>query len=319
MIVKRYVKKSTIYIIAAIMAVLTAGAMYLGVVHRFTYGAKYKNYTTWSAQVLSLKEYKHEDSNDNVYYHYSAFLTYNVNGTVYTPVTDEVFTEEDVPMEGEKIPIFYNNSDPGDYVLVKYDWLTKSYIPLSDKGDVWLFTAFLLLGFVLLLIPMNLENDQVQGVMIGSGLLLFGLDGIVMGTIMHKFQMFFLAIFGIFGGIILFRYLFIPKEKRQRADAVSASLRLFKVVDIYVNPQTGVKTVVFSMPENNGATYELFSLDDIYNQYNYGDMYQIDKTVLLGFGLGRQINGSYTIDINGLNPSHIQPLNPLLKKMFSRV
>lgn len=74
-----------------------------------------------------------------------------------------------------------------------------------------------------------------------------------------------------------------------------------------------------SMPENNGATYELFSLDDIYNQYNYGDMYQIDKTVLLGFGLGRQINGSYTIDINGLNPSHIQPLNPLLKKMFSRV
>lgn len=48
-------------------------------------------------------------------------------------------------------------------------------------------------------------------------------------------------------------------------------------------------------------------------------MYQIDKTVLLGFGLGRQINGSYTIDINGLNPSHIQPLNPLLKKMFSRV
>ena len=48
-------------------------------------------------------------------------------------------------------------------------------------------------------------------------------------------------------------------------------------------------------------------------------MYQIDKTVLLGFGLGRQINGSYTIDINGLNPSHIQPLNPILKKMFSRV
>lgn len=95
MIVKRYVKKSTIYIIAAVMAVLTAGALYLGVVHRFTYGAKYKNYTTWSAQVLSLKEYKHEDSNDNVYYHYSAFLTYNVNGTVYTPVTDEVFTEED--------------------------------------------------------------------------------------------------------------------------------------------------------------------------------------------------------------------------------
>ena len=80
-----------------------------------------------------------------------------------------------------------------------------------------------------------------------------------------------------------------------------------------------MKTVVFSTPENNGATYELFSLDDIYNQYNYGDMYQIDKTVLLGFGLGRQINGSYTIDINGLNPSHIQPLNPLLKKMFSRV
>ena len=76
-----------------------------------------------------------------------------------------------------------------------------------------------------------------------------------------------------------------------------------------------MKTVVFSMPENNGATYELFSLDDIYNQYNYGDIYQIDKTVLLGFGLGRQINGSYTIDINGLNPSHIQPLNPLLKKM----
>ena len=319
MIVKRYVKKSTIYIIAAVMALLTAGALYLGVVHRFTYGAKYKNYTVWSAQVLSLKEYKHEDSNDNVYYHYSAFLTYNVNGTVYTPVTDEVFTEEDVPEEGEKIPIFYNNGDPGDYVLVKYDWLTKSYIPLSDKGDVWLFTAFLLLGFVLLLIPMNLENDQVQGVMIGSGLLLFGLDGIVMGTIMHKFQMFFLAIFGIFGGIILFRYLFIPKEKRQKADVVSASLRLFKVVDIYVNPQTGVKTVVFSMPENNGATYELFSLDDIYNQYNYGDIYQIDKTVLLGFGLGRQINGSYTIDINGLNPSHIQPLNPLLKKMFSRV
>ncbi|RGF45508.1 DUF3592 domain-containing protein [Roseburia sp. AF42-8] len=126
MIVKRYVKKSTIYIIAAVMAVLTAGALYLGVVHRFTYGAKYKNYTTWSAQVLSLKEYKHEDSNDNVYYHYSAFLTYNVNGTVYTPVTDEVFTEEDVPMEGEKIPIFYNNSDPDNYVLVKYDWLTKS-------------------------------------------------------------------------------------------------------------------------------------------------------------------------------------------------
>lgn len=184
MIVKRYVKKSTIYIIAAVMALLTAGALYLGVVHRFTYGAKYKNYTTWSAQVLSLKEYKHEDSNDNVYYHYSAFLTYNVNGTVYTPVTDEVFTEEDVPMEGEKIPIFYNNSDPDDYVLVKYDWLTKSYIPLSDKGDVWLFTAFLLLGFVLLLIPMNLENDQVQGVMIGSGLLLFGLDGIVMGTLL---------------------------------------------------------------------------------------------------------------------------------------
>lgn len=318
MIVKRYVKKSTIYIIAAVMAFLTAGALYLGVFYRFSYGAKYKDYSSWSARVVSLDEHKHEDSDDHVYYHYSAALRYNVAGTVYTPVTDEVFSEENVPEEGDSIPIFYNNRDPGDYVLVKYDWLTKSYIPLTDKGDIWIFTAFLLLGFILFLIPMNLENDQIQGIMIGSGLFLIGLDSIVMGIIMRNFQMFFLIIFGILGAIILFRYIFIPKEKRQKADAVSASLRLFKVVDTYMDPQTGVKTVVFSMPENNGLTHALFSLDDIYNQYHYGDMYQIDKTVLSDFYQERQINGSYTININGLDPSHIQPLNPILKRLFSR-
>lgn len=36
--------------------------------------------------------------------------------------------------------------------------------------------------------------------------------------------LFFLIIFGLLGAIILFRYIFIPKEKRQKADAVSASL-----------------------------------------------------------------------------------------------
>lgn len=204
-------------------------------------------------------------------------------------------------------------------MLVKYDWLTKSYIPLTDKGDIWIFTAFLLLGFILFLIPMNLENDQIQGIMIESGLFLIGLDSIVMGIIMRNFQMFFLIIFGILGAIILFRYIFISREKRQKADAVSASLRHFKVVDTYMDPKTGVKTVVFSMPENNGSTHALFSLDDIYNQYHYGDMYQIDKTVLSDFYQERQINGSYTININGLDPSHIQPLNPILKRLFSQV
>lgn len=155
--------------------------------------------------------------------------------------------------------------------------------------------------------------------MIESGLFLIGLDSIVMGIIMRNFQMFFLIIFGILGAIILFRYIFIPKEKRQKADAVSASLRHFKVVDTYMDPQTGVKTVVFSMPENNSSTHALFSLDDIYNQYHYGDMYQIDKTVLSDFYQKRQINGSYTININGLDPSHIQPLNPILKRLFSQV
>lgn len=319
MIVKRYVKKSTIYIIFGILTALSIGALYLGIIRRFTYQAKYQNYNLLGAQVSSLEEYQHEDSDDNVYYRYSAVLTYKADGTVYTQTTEDIFSEDDVPAEGDTLPVFCSISNPNDYVVAKYDWMSKSYIPLSDKSDTWLFTAFLLIAFALILLPMNLENDQVQGILIGSGFLLFGLDGIVMGIIMHRASLFILLIFGFFGAIILFRYLFIPKERRQKADAVSAALRLFKVVDIYVNPQTGIKTVVFSMPENNGATFELFSYDDIYNQYNYGDMYQIDKTVLLGFREARQINGSYTIDINGLNPAHIQPLNPVLKKLFSRV
>lgn len=319
MTVTRYVSKRTMWIIFSIIAVLSAASLYFGTIHRFTTLAKYKDYALVGAKVVSLEEYEHEDSDDNIYYRYSAVLTYQIDGTTYTKTTEDIFSTDNVPEEGERIPILCHKGNPNDYVIAKYDWMTHSYLPLDNKGDVWLFTGLLLIGFALLIWGMAIDVDQMQGVLIGSGLLLMGIDGVVMGILCKNFKMFFLLIFGAVGVFILYRYLLVPKERRHKEDAASGSLRLFKVVDIYVDPQTNVKIVVFSLPENNGATNQYYSYDDVRNLYNNGNMYQIDKRVLQSFQETRIVNGRYTININGLDESHIQPLHPAVRKILSRV
>lgn len=315
--VERYVSKRTLWIIALIFAVISIVALYFGTFYRFVIKEKYKEYQICKATVISLEEYEYEDSDDNTYYHYSAELEYQIDGVSYTQVTDDIFSKDDVPDKGEAIKICYQKENPNEYYVAKYDWMTHSYLPMENRGDDILFTAIIFISMILIVVPMALDTDQIQGVLLGSGLLLMGLDGIVMGFICKNFGMFFLIIFGIVGAIVLYRYLFIPKERRIKEDEASEYLRLFRVVDIYQDLQTNIRTVVFSLSENNGNTQELYSYDDNYNYFGYGDMYQIDKRVLQYFQETRIVNGAYTININGINESDIQPLNPIVKKMFS--
>ena len=73
------------------------------------------------------------------------------------------------------------------------------------------------------------------------------------------------------------------------------------------------KATVISLEE-----YEYEDSDDnTYYHYSAELEYQIDKRVLQYFQETRIVNGAYTININGINESDIQPLNPIVKKMFS--
>ncbi|MGN0341900.1 MAG: DUF3592 domain-containing protein [Roseburia sp.] len=211
--VVRYVDKKVIWLVFAGMMVCSAIMLYFGTVHRFTYASKYANYSDVGGRVNSLQKYEHEDSDDHTYYTYSAEIEYTVDGVDYFQVTDDIFTKDDVPEEGRKVPILYNNDDPNDYVVAKNDWMTRSLVPLSDSGDDWLFTSLLLLGIGLIVAAMALDNEQVRGIILGSGLLLMGIDGVVMGIITRNFAMCFLIIFGAVGAFVLYRELFVPKER----------------------------------------------------------------------------------------------------------
>ena len=216
MIVERYVDEKVLWLIFTVMMICSVVMLYFGTIHRFTYASKYENYSDVGGLVNYLQEYEHEDSDDNTYYTYSAEIEYTVNGIDYIQVTDDVFSEDNVPEEGQRVPILYNNDNPNDYVVGKYDWMTQSLIPLSDKGDGLLFTGLLLVCFSLIVMAMALDNDQVRGIILGVGLLFIGIDGVAMGVIMRQPAMFLLLLFGAVGAFVLYRYLFVPKECRER-------------------------------------------------------------------------------------------------------
>ena len=315
--VVRYVDKKVIWLIFAVAMICSAITLYFGTAHRFTYASKYENYSAVGGRVNSLEEYEHEDSDDRRYYTYSAEIEYTVDGVDYIQVTDDIFHEDDVPEEGRKIPILYNNDNPDDYVVAKEDWMTRSLVPLSDKGDGWLFTCLILFSFALMLAAMALDNDQVRGIILGFGLLLLGIDGVVMGIITRNFAMCLLIIFGAVGAYVLYRYLFVPRERREREEAASESLRMLRAVEVYGDPQNGRNIIVFSMMEDNGNTVHYFSYDDYNQRFHRGEIYQIIKDEAMGFDESRQVYGFDTIDISGIDENAIQELNPLLKKIAS--
>lgn len=121
------------------------------------------------------------------------------------------------------------------------------------------------------------RKQKIELVCLGCGLILMGIDGVVMGAIMDNVALYFLVIFGAAGAFILYRHLFAFAEQRRREGDSNASLRMIKVVDIYIAPQTGLKTVVFSMMENNGDTAQILSYDDHNHRFHSGDIYQIVK------------------------------------------
>lgn len=206
--VKRYVDQKVIWLIFAVLMVLSVITMYFGTIHRFTYASKYEEYSQVSGRVYSLQEYEHTDSDDDTYYTYSAVIGYTANGTEYLQNTDDIFSEDNVPDEGRRVPILYRNDNPDDYVVAKYDWLSQSLVPLKDGGDIWLFTGVLLLGFALILLATVWKSDSTREVLLGVGLLLIGIDGIVMGAILRNYAMFFLILFGAVGAYVLYLHFF---------------------------------------------------------------------------------------------------------------
>ena len=212
--VERYVDKKILWLIFAVMAVGSVVMFYFGTIHRFTYASQYENYSEVGGWINSIQEYSHEDSDDDSYYTYSAEIEYIVDGTEYVKVTDDIFSEDNVPKEGRRVPILYNNDNPNDYVVAKEDWMTHSLVPVSDKGDYSLFASLILLGFALIVLAMVLDNEQARGILLGSGSLLIGIDGVVMGVIVSNFTMFSLVIFGALGVFVLYQCRFVPKKRR---------------------------------------------------------------------------------------------------------
>ena len=212
--VERYVDKKILWLIFAVMAVGSVVMFYFGTIHRFTYASKYENYSEVGGWINSIQEYSHKDSDDDSYYTYSAEIEYIVDGTEYVKVTDDIFSEDNVPKEGRRVPILYNNDNPNDYVVAKEDWMTHSLVPVSDKGDYSLFASLILLGFALIVLAMVLDNEQARGILLGSGSLLIGIDGVVMGVIVSNFTMFSLVIFGALGVFVLYQCRFVPKKRR---------------------------------------------------------------------------------------------------------
>ena len=105
-----------------------------------------------------------------------------------------------------------------DYAVAKHDWMTQSPVPITDKGDEWLLLALLCIGFSLVLMAMAIDNDDARGIILGLGLLLIGIDGVVMGAIIGQPAMFLLVVFGAAGAFVLYRYLFVPKERCRREE-----------------------------------------------------------------------------------------------------
>lgn len=315
--VERYVSKKVIWLIAVVLIIGGGVAFYFGIIHRFTYASEYEDYSEVNGRVKSIQKYEHEKDDDDIYYTYSAEIEYTVDGTNYTKNTDDIFYEDNVPDKGGKIPILYNNNDPKNCVVAKEDWMTKSMVPFTDRGDDWLFASMAFFGIALVVIAMALDNDQVRGVILGFGMLLMGIDGVVMGVITGNFAMFILIVFGAVGVFVLYRYLFVPKERREREDAAAESLRMLKVMDIFAEPLNQRNIIVFAMTENNGNIVQLLSYDDYNYRFTDGDIFQISKNDIEGCSQVRQVNGYSTIDISQIDENAIQPINPMLKKILS--
>lgn len=317
--VERYVSKKVLWLIAVALIIGGGATLYFGTIHRFTYASEYENYSEVNGRVKSIQEYEHEKDDDGIYYTYSAEIEYTVDGTSYTKNTDDIFSEDNVPNKGNKIPILYNNNNPNNCVVAKEDWMTKSMVPFTDSGDDWLFTSLLALGMALVVIAMALDSDQVRGVILGFGLLLIGIAGVVMGVITGNSAMFILIIFGALGVLILCRYLFVPKERREREDAAAESLRILKVMNICAEPLNQRNIILFAMMENNGNIVQLLSYDDYNYRFTDGDIFQISKNDVVGFSQVRQVNGYNTIDISQIDGNAIRPINPMLKKVLSHL
>ncbi|MGN0341899.1 MAG: DUF3592 domain-containing protein [Roseburia sp.] len=308
MMVQRKVNKISHWFFFVILVVFSIVALYFGTIHRFTYASNYENYSDVAGRINSLQSYEHEDSDDGTYYTYSAEIEYTVDGTEYIRSTGDIFSEGNVPKEGQKISILYNNDNPNDYVVAKEDWMTRSLIPVTDDGDLWLFFSVFALAFALIAFAMNLDIEKTKGIVLGCGLMLMGIDGVVMGAIMDNVTLYFLVIFGAVGAFILYRHLFVSAEQCRREGDANASLRMIKVVDIYIAPQTGLKTVVFSMAESDGNAPLLLSYDDHNHRFHSGDIYQISKDEVMECHEERLVNGFDTIDISGIDEKAIRPV-----------
>lgn len=317
MYIKRSVNKKAAIITTIVLTILIILFFFLSIRFRMSAEQKSKEYKHVLGTILDYECYEHEDDDDNEYYTYSVTVQYKADSEMITQVTDDIFNYK--PYIDDNMDIMYNPNDAYDYYVAKVDWLSGGYYPYDFSGDGFLLTAFLCLTFWIMIVGLLLPWEKMAALGVGFSLFLLGIIGLVFTFILDNAGMLLLIIFAVPGVIIIYRTLFVPKDKLARDAAYAEYARLFIVRDIIYDYEDSGEPVALLAMVQSKSTEEYFSYTDTSCKFKTGEKYQLDIRLITDSTYVRQINGIDAVDISYIPDREFKPLSGALKWAFSAI
>lgn len=168
---ENHISKKRIFCMVVILLAMVIATIYFGVISRFAFAAKYRDYAQTMGVVQSLQRYESEDSDGDVSYYYSAKVGYVVDGSEYFFETGEIFDKYSVPNQGESISVIYNREDPSENYAATWDWMTKATIPAGNYFDNRLFGGGIVIGMAMVMMGLPVKNEKTRIAFVVGGIL----------------------------------------------------------------------------------------------------------------------------------------------------
>lgn len=311
--IKRKVNIPASIIILIVLGILLTVLLFFSIKSRHNMEKKSKSYKYTKGTITDYQEHEHEDDDGDDYYTYSYTITYRANFNTYTVTTGDIFNH--APYNNESISIMYNPDNPSKYYTAKKDWLTGLYFSTDYHGDMLLFTFFLFLSIFLIVAAMLVAEGNLVNILLGCGFLLLGLSGLFFAFVMKSLALVFMMVFGVLGIIILYRVIFIPKDKRIQDADYTEYARLFIIRDIFSDASGTV--VLFSQINDSGKT--LYAYNDNYHRFNMGDKFQLDTRLITDKSAVKQVRDKTGIDISYIPVDEFKPLGRMSNFIFSKL
>lgn len=161
---------------------------------------------------------------------------------------------------------------------------------------------------------------KIQGLFIGSGLILISLSAIYVAFTDREYALLILILFGAVGVFVIYQSIFLSDKEYCQMQKTCENQRLVIVRDVLEEGDPNTSITIFELMNQNGVGECYLSYTTSITQpFMQGEKYQIDLSGVDLFANRTRLKNYTATDISYVDRSAIKELSPLLKGIFSSV